>query len=249
VPSEVVSFVNCHQRVLVLEEPTPFLEHILREEIAAKARLLGRLTGHLPPEGELCAELVVQTLSGRPASEEWTHIACKPPGEAPLGRYEILYRAVSWIRSEGVFVATDVGSSVRLCYPPYSGADVALCLGSAISVAGGAARTGRTSLGVIGDFAFLHSGMEALLELAAHQLRVLVVVLSNGVQAQTGGQPVSPLDTQALARALGIPIVADWELADLTAESAYAGMHDLLSGSLPAVLLVRDENTPNSALP
>ena len=93
-----------------------------------------------------------------------------------------------------MFVAADVGSAVKLGYPPYDGADVALSLGSAIGVASGAARAGTPSIAIMGDFGLLHSGLEALVDAARHHVPVVVVVLLNGVQAQTGGQPAGTVE-------------------------------------------------------
>lgn len=91
-------------------------------------------------------------------------------------------------------MAADVGSLIRLCCPPYDAVDVALSLGSAIAVAGGVARAGRRSIAVIGDYAVVHSGFGALVSAAEHGLPLLSVVLVNGVQAKTGGQPLPAVD-------------------------------------------------------
>ena len=93
--------------------------------------------------------------------------------------------------------------------PPYEGADVALCLGSPISLAGGAARTGQPAIAVIGDYGLLHSGLEALLDVARWDLPVLVVVLANGVSAQTGGQtsPAGPRQRPGLRSIRLVPLL------------------------------------------
>ena len=140
-----------------------------------------------------------------------------------------------------MFVATDVGSSVRLCYPPYNGADVALCLGSAISVAGGAARTGRRTIAVIGDFALLHSGIEALIEASLRGLPVLTVVLDNGVQAQIGGQPTPTIDLNRLVTACGVARIERWPLQAYSAQATFDRLCHMLRGPLPAVAFITSQ--------
>ncbi|POM26616.1 2-oxoacid ferredoxin oxidoreductase [Actinomadura rubteroloni] len=234
-PVPAVAFADRHARVLVVEEPLPFAEHLIREAAADRTRVRGRLTGHLPPEGSLSPDLLRRAWADPPGT--WTDIAHKPDDQPPPRRYATLYAALAGL---DVFVAADVGSSIRLCYPPYSAAEVALGLGSAVAVAGGAARTGRPAIGVIGDYALLHSGMESLLDTALRRLPVLVTVLANGTQAQTGGQPVPPVDLRRLAGALSIGVVDEWEHAALDVAATRRRLAGLLAGPLPALALVRD---------
>ena len=121
-PSEVLQFVVDHEDVLLLEEPRGFLEQQLRAHLALAAgnttRLRGRLSGHLPPEGGLNATLVaacdVLPASGR----TWEEVTVKPVAGCVPPPYDVLFKAVAQRRRAGTFVAVDVGSSVRLCYPP-----------------------------------------------------------------------------------------------------------------------------------
>ena len=159
------------------------------------------------------------------------------PGE-PVD-FRALFEAVGRIRAGGTFVATDVGSSVRLCYPPYEGADAAVALGSAVAVAAGAARCSGPALAVLGDFALLHSGVNAVLDAAVHRAGVLVVVLVNGIQAQTGGQPVPDVDLEALLTACGTRRVEAWNDGDRDAATAVRDLRRMLRGPLPAAVLVR----------
>ncbi|WP_169809297.1 thiamine pyrophosphate-dependent enzyme [Actinomadura chibensis] len=237
-PAQVAEFVKWHPRVLVVEEPLPFTEGLVRALPTGPTRVRGRSSGHLPPEGALSTELVARAWDREPGG--WTTIGRKPDRLPPIGRYDALYRAVSRLYTEGAFVAADVGSSVRLCYPPYTAADVALSLGSAVAVASGAARAGRRAVGVIGDYGLLHSGMESLAEAAARRVPVLAVVLANGVQAKTGGQPVPPVGLERLVRSLGIRRVDGWDDEAVPADAAHRRLRTLLHGDLPAVALVRD---------
>jgi indolepyruvate ferredoxin oxidoreductase alpha subunit len=238
IPAEVVEFARRHRRIVVVEEPMPHLERALASALASPSEaLVGRLSGHLPPEGRLSPGLVASALSGHPPSP-WTEVNRKPVGVIRTTPYDPLFDAVARMQRAGAFVATDVGSSVQLCYPPFRAASVALSLGSAIGVAGGAARLGHRSIAVLGDYALTHSGLEALLDCVAHELPVLVVVLANGSQAQTGGQPVPAADRVALIRACGVHVVEEWPVAD--AARVHRRLTALICGQLPAAVLVTE---------
>jgi indolepyruvate ferredoxin oxidoreductase alpha subunit len=241
-PAEVVSWADAHERVIVAEEPDPVAEQWLAARMAGPDRLRGRRSGHLP----LCGSVTPADLSKVIETDQtgsWPDIERKSAAVPPLSPYDRIFDAVAGLHRDGAFVATDVGSSVRLCYPPYEAADVALSLGSAIAVAGGAARAGRRSIAVIGDYAVLHSGLGALVSAAEHGLPLLSVVLVNGVQAKTGGQPLPPVDLAALVRACGIAVCEGWHVEDAEEQGAER-IRALLDGPLPAVALVDSRVRP-----
>jgi indolepyruvate ferredoxin oxidoreductase alpha subunit len=240
IPEEVVDFALAHGRVMVAEESTPQVERFLLERTQGKVEIAGRCSGHLPPEGSLSSALLSQALAS-PQPGTWQTANRKTAPPADPGRYATLFDAVGRLHRAGTFVATDVGSSVRLSYPPYEGAEVALSLGSAVAVAAGAARTGRRAVGVIGDFGMLHSGLQSVLEVASDGLPVLTVVLANSEQAQTGGQPVPQADLPALLAACGIGRIDSWSLDDLDAGATFERLGALLSGPLPVVAIVHAE--------
>jgi indolepyruvate ferredoxin oxidoreductase alpha subunit len=237
VPEAVVDFALAHGRVLVAEESSPQVERFLIERTHGKAEIIGRCSGHLPPEGSLSPESLAQALAS-PQPGGWQTAQRKTSVPADPGTYATLFEAVARLRRVGAFVAADVGSSVRLCYPPYEGAEVALCLGSAVAVAAGAARTGRRAVGVIGDYAVLHSGLQSVLEVVNGGLPVLTVVLANGRQAQTGGQPVPQADFPALLTACGVEHIDSWNLDELDVRATFERLCMLLRGPLPAVAIV-----------
>ncbi|WP_157236671.1 thiamine pyrophosphate-dependent enzyme [Promicromonospora sukumoe] len=243
VPEAVVDFASGHGRVLVVEDSDPQVERHLLERTRGGVEILGRTTGHLPPEGSLSSPAVVRALTA-PEPDTWETARSKDGAPADPGVYATLFEAVAGLHRSGTFVAADVGSAVRLCYPPYEAADAALCLGSAISVAGGAARTGQRAVGVIGDYGLLHSGLQSVLEIVTDGLPVLTVVLANDTQAQTGGQPVPQADFPALLTACGIEHIDSWDLDELDARATFERLSSLLLGPLPAVAIVRADRRP-----
>ncbi|GAA1938078.1 thiamine pyrophosphate-dependent enzyme [Amycolatopsis minnesotensis] len=237
IPEAVVDFALAHGRALVVEESSPQVERFLAERTQGKAEIIGRCSSHLPPEGSISPESLVRALTS-PQPGTWQTAQPKTSAPADPGTYAALFDAVARLRRVGAFVATDVGSSVRLCYPPYEGAEVALCLGSAVAVAAGAARTGLRAVGVIGDYAVLHSGLQSVLELVNGGLPVLTVVLANARQAQTGGQPVPRADLPALLTACGVKHIDNWDLNELDVRATFERLCALLRGPLPAVAIV-----------
>lgn len=235
-PSSITEFASAHDEVLVVEDSAPVLERFLHQTLRTTL-VKGRLSGHLPPEGALRAEWVESAAAGH-RFRSVVSPQPKPIQPPPISAYHPLFEAIGRFRRAGTFVATDVGSSVRLCYPPYSGADVALTLGSAGAVAGGAAADGKPVIAVIGDFALMHSGIEAVLEATLQDLPVVFVVLVNGIQAQTGGQPVPRLDIARMLVGCGIATIDEWDIADTDAAECSARLANLLRLNAPVAALV-----------
>ncbi|KQC16086.1 MAG: hypothetical protein APR56_10005 [Methanosaeta sp. SDB] len=199
-------FIRGHEKVLVVEEPTPFIE--ARLQICKN--VFGKMTGHLP-WGRMEAEDLNKAL-------ELIESGADPgPGPAPqrfLDRpasknicddcpYRPVYEAV---RDLGVPVAGDAGCSIRAVRPPLKAVDVVYGLGSSVGVASG---FGRKGVALIGDYALAHSGLLGLIDAVNKNRDVLVVLLNNGVAAMTGGQPVPDI-TSILER-----IVLDLQTIDL----------------------------------
>ena len=233
----VISFVRRHKDVLVLEEGEPIVEYELARCVPGVVR--GKLTGDLPANGRVGRQEVAVALAAAftpPLAPE-----AKSGSDIERGRLDVLWSAVAGLRHRGMFVATDVGSSVQLCYPPYQGADAALALGSSPAVAAGAAAArDQPAIAVIGDFGLLHSGIGGLVEIALRGLPVVVVVLVNGVQAKTGGQPVPGVDLGRLVRGCGIDSVWHRMASDLHVEAFTQELGQQAARRIPTVVLVHD---------
>jgi indolepyruvate ferredoxin oxidoreductase alpha subunit len=184
-------------RVLVLEDGYPFLERQLRGIGPSRVEVRGRESGHLPPDGELTPDTVRQAL-GLPVrrslslSAPGLRVPDRPPqlcAGCPHGDSYAALRAA--IEGAGrAFVASDIGCYTLGALPPYSTIESCVCMGASIGMARGAADAGfRPVLAVIGDSTFLHSGMTPLLDAAAANTDMTVVILDNETVAMTGGQP------------------------------------------------------------
>jgi indolepyruvate ferredoxin oxidoreductase alpha subunit len=180
----IYTFLTKHDRVLVVEEGAPFVEESIR------GRILGKMSGHLPRFGELIADDISRALD----YVEADFVATKFDVETVESRGYIrqicddcpflpFYKALSRL---DIMVAGDLGCVIKTANRPLSMIDTAYSLGSAIGVASGFENSG---VAITGDFAFLHSGITALVSAAVFKRNVKVFVLENKVSAVTGGQP------------------------------------------------------------
>jgi len=89
------------------------------------------------------------------------------------------------VREKGMHLICDAGCSVFSMNPPYELGVASYGMGSSIAVA---ARS--THVALIGDYALLHSGLNALIDVYEKRLSLLCIVMNNHCAAMTGGQPV-----------------------------------------------------------
>jgi indolepyruvate ferredoxin oxidoreductase alpha subunit len=88
------------------------------------------------------------------------------------------------MKEQGMKAVCDIGCSLFAKNPPYEVGIASYGLGSSVAVA---ARS--TGVALTGDFALLHSGINALIDVHEKELPLLVVVLKNCRMGMTGGQP------------------------------------------------------------
>jgi indolepyruvate ferredoxin oxidoreductase alpha subunit len=184
-PSDLVDdFIMGLDSVIVCEEIAPFIE-----ERMGLGRVRGRLTGHLPRAGpldetsiregmeQIDAPLVQRTIKPQTMKDRGYSV-----GHCAECSYHSVYSA---IKSLGVPVAGDAGCSIISANPPYSMLNVMCGLGSSVSSACGFPRKG---IAMMGDFALLHTGLQALVNAKLNDYDLLVVIFANGEAAMTGGQ-------------------------------------------------------------
>ena len=88
------------------------------------------------------------------------------------------------LKSRDLRLICDAGCSVFGMTPPYELGVASYGMGSSIAVA---ARS--THVALIGDYALLHSGVNALIDVYEKRLPLLCIVMKNHCTAMTGGQP------------------------------------------------------------
>lgn len=199
--------------VLVLEDGYPVVEARLRGILPGALEVRGKLSGHLPPDGELTPDIVRRAL-GLPLRQglglEGLTLPNRPPqlcGGCPhRDSYHALDQVIRDFTS-GV-VTSDIGCYTLGALPPYNAIESCVCMGASIGMARGVSDAGfQPAVAVIGDSTFLHSGLTPLLDAAAADTDMTLLILDNGATAMTGGQPpLVPSSRLAdIVRGLGVP--------------------------------------------
>ncbi len=93
-------------------------------------------------------------------------------------------RMMNIVKERNLKMICDAGCSVLGMNPPYELGVASYGMGASIAVA---ARSTRVAL--IGDYALLHSGLNALIDVYEKQLPLLCIVMNNKCTAMTGKQP------------------------------------------------------------
>jgi indolepyruvate ferredoxin oxidoreductase alpha subunit len=252
--------------VVVLEETAPYLE-VQVQALAQRAGLTlpvcGRLSGHVPREGELFEGQIADALAAVLPEWPWPSLEMDSramPSRQPLCEdcpyipaFDALLAVMERRGGRDAFVvAGETGCMVRSQLPPYELLDVKYGMGSSIGLAAGLARTGlpQKVVALSGDSALLHSGLGELIDAAQAGVDVLVVVLANETTALSGGQPHpgtahdargsarKPADLEGLIWAAGADTVRVVDPEDRQAtEAAYEAA--LASGGLAVVITRR----------
>jgi indolepyruvate ferredoxin oxidoreductase alpha subunit len=202
------------ETVVVVEEGYPLVERSLRGFFGVAGKTIkGKLSGDLPLTGELSPETVRPALGlERLASFDLGgfSLASRPPqlcaGCPHADTFQALNRVVK--EYEGGNVFSDIGCYTLGAYPPYEAVQTCVCMGASVSMAKGGAEAGiHPSIAVIGDSTFGHSGLTPLLEAAAANTNMTVLILDNSTVAMTGGQPSYASGERLLrmVEGLGVP--------------------------------------------
>lgn len=185
-------FDEC-EKILVLEDGYPFVEEQLRGFLNKSGKILGRLDGTIPEDGELSPDIVAMAL-GKPVSKGFpvpSIVANRPPelcaGCSHRDIYSALNETMKEFGKQKVF--SDIGCYTLGALPPWNSINSCVDMGASITMAKGAADAGvRPSVAVIGDSTFTHSGMTALLDCVYENTPVTIIISDNSTTAMTGGQ-------------------------------------------------------------
>lgn len=206
-------FMEACDRVLVIEETDTLMEYFLRD----KQKVLGRLSGHVPLEGELVPQ-VVDTLLSRTLKEldlapleggkdpgvidlvNTLNLPVRRPTLCPGCPHRASFFAIRKSKPKAIFTS-DIG-----CYTlglNLGAVDTCLDMGAAITMASGFYHAfsqdgvDQSIVATIGDSTFFHSGPAGLLNAVYNGARFILVILDNLTTAMTGMQPTPALGIRA----------------------------------------------------
>lgn len=206
-------FMSACEKVLVIEETDTLIEYLLRDS----RRVLGRLSGHVPSEGELVPQVVQETVNkvlveskmrpfkgngDREAMElvEGLNLPVRKPTLCPGCSHRSAFFAIKKARPKAIFTS-DIG-----CYTlgvNLGAVDTCLDMGASITMASGfyhsfaQDKIDQPIVATIGDSTFYHSGPVGLLNAVYNNARFILVILDNLTTAMTGMQPTPGLGIRA----------------------------------------------------
>jgi len=211
--SLAADFLSACERVLVVEETDTLIEYLLRD----RHKVMGRLSGHVPPEGELVPQVihkvvkrVLKELNLEPLQEDddlevndlvrGLELPVRKPTLCPGCPHRAAFFAIRKTRPKAIFTS-DIG-----CYTlglNLGVVDTCLDMGAAITMASGfyhafeQDKAEQPIVATIGDSTFFHSGAAGLLNAVYNGARFILVVLDNLTTAMTGMQPTPALGIRA----------------------------------------------------
>ena len=206
-------FMSACEKVLVIEETDSVIEYFLRDS----KNVLGRLSGHVPSQGELVPETVYGLINGvlgemqmqalrsdgyQSAVElvKGLELPIRKPTLCPGCPHRASFFAIRKARPKAIFTS-DIG-----CYTlgiNLGGVDTCLDMGAGITMASGfyhsfaQDQVEQPIVATIGDSTFYHSGTSGLLNAVYNDSRFILVILDNQITAMTGMQPTPGLGIRA----------------------------------------------------
>jgi indolepyruvate ferredoxin oxidoreductase, alpha subunit len=211
VPLDMVNklYSEC-DRVLVLEDGYPILEELLRGMLNKGKKVMGRLDGTLPRDGELNPNLVAIALNmpvekGKSIPEL---VKNRPPklcdGCSHSDAFLALNEAILEYGRGRVF--SDIGCYTLSALEPLESINSCVDMGASITMAIGAADAGLVpAVAAIGDSTFTHSGITGLLDAVNNNSPITVLILDNSTTGMTGGQTSSAYGkVEDICRGVGV---------------------------------------------
>jgi len=193
-------------KVLVLEETDTVIEYMLRD----KRKTLGRLSGHVPMEGELVPEKIegvlnkalsdcgLSPLSDFDCGQEAfglvgdLELPIRKPTLCPGCPHRASFYSVRKALPKAIY-PSDIG-----CYTlgiNLGVVDTVLDMGAGITMASGFWNAyiqddvKKPIVATMGDSTFFHSGITGLINAVYNDSRFILVILDNHITAMTGMQP------------------------------------------------------------
>jgi indolepyruvate ferredoxin oxidoreductase alpha subunit len=247
---KVSDFIKGLDALLIAEEVDPYVElHIkaLAKDVNPNLRLLGRLEGSLPREGELSHEIIdariIDLLGLEKLVPERNDIEVEKDnllfdrmltmcaGCPHRSSLYALKKAVKAVKGDlmKVVVNGDIGCYGLAHAPPMAFEDTYFAMGASIGVSQGMQQMGIDTIAWIGDGTFLHAGIPALQNAVHNGADIKIVVADNAAVAMTGfqtnpqmgrtatGDKVEPIMIEDIAKASGVKHVEIVDPYDLEA--------------------------------
>jgi indolepyruvate ferredoxin oxidoreductase alpha subunit len=209
----IADFIGRHTKVLILEET----DSVIESQIFDKSKVWGRLTGHVPIQGELTPEVIHEILSNVLKELKILNLEIVKDErldqlveelELPVRRPTLCagcperaaFFAIKRALPKALY-PSDIG-----CYTlglNLQAVDTVIDMGAGITLASGfyqAYHQDKNDIPIVatmGDSTFYHSGTSSLLNAVYNNARFILVLLDNEITAMTGMQPTPGIGVTA----------------------------------------------------
>ncbi len=228
---EIRKFCESVDRVLVVEELEPVIEHeLLSMGLKVEGKELFPRTGEFSPEIVRLGFEQAGLLEPSEGVADWeVEPMVRPPVLCAGCPHNSSYMALRALEAR---VAGDIGCYTLAAVEPLRAIDTTVAMGSSIANALGMAKAGcetKPIVATIGDSTFIHSGIPPLIDAVYNNADITVLLLDNQIVAMTGGQDhpgtgrtlrgeeTRRVDYEEMARACGVKWVRTVDSYDLGA--------------------------------
>lgn len=254
---KVKEFASKVKRLVVVEEPEPFIEDTLKAAgIACEGKNIFSL------QGELSTAIIKEKLLGIKIETEKKDLPVRPPVMCAGCPHRGVFYILNKLK---LTVSADIGCYTLGAQPPLAAVDTVVCMGASVGIAHGFEKArGREqsnkTVAVIGDSTFIHSGITGLINAVYNKSNITLIILDNSTTGMTGHQqhpatgltlkqePAKILDIVALCKTVGcdsVRVTDSYDLGDLEKiikeETARDGV-SVIVAKRPCALL--DRNYP-----
>lgn len=231
-PVELIKdFCAKYKKVYVIEELDDIIETHCKKlglEVTGK-----ELFGYI---GEFSQALIAEKLLGVKAESSAFdgNVPVRPPVMCAGCPHRGLFYCLS---KNKITVSGDIGCYTLGASAPLAAMDTTICMGASISALHGfnkarGEEAEKSTVAVIGDSTFMHSGMTGLVNIAYNSTNSTVIILDNSITGMTGhqqnpttgknlkGDPAAAVNLEELCKAIGIKrvrVVDPYNLAETEA--------------------------------
>ncbi len=244
------------EELFIVEELEPFFENQVKAMgLSVKGKEL------FSPLGELGPGIIAEKIRGKAASsplktEEAVDAVQKPPlpSRPPILCPGCSHRALFYtLRRLKLTVTGDIGCYTLGALPPLDSMDSCLCMGASIGAALGMEKADpeawKSTVAVIGDSTFFHSGVTPLMDVVYNRGKTTVLIVDNRTTAMTGhqehpgtgktlqGEETYAVNIEELSRSLGVKRVVTVNPLEL--EQLKETIQNELEAPEPSVVVAR----------
>ncbi|MBP1737514.1 MAG: indolepyruvate ferredoxin oxidoreductase subunit alpha [Oscillospiraceae bacterium] len=245
----IADFAATVETLYVVEELDPVIEtHCLANGIRVDGgkNLFGLL-------GELSQGRVANAMGlPLPASADFGELTpARPPVLCPGCPHRGLFYMLNKLK---LTVTGDIGCYTLGALAPLSAIDTTICMGASISTLHGfntvrGGESARSTVAVIGDSTFMHSGITSLIDITYNKGISTVLILDNSITGMTGhqqnpttgltlkNQPTPQVSIEAVCKAAGVDRIQVVDPNDLTALETV--LKEELAAPEPSVVITR----------